>query len=122
MRPRKPDETLNRHGLGARRVALLAPRGVFGKYRHPLGYVGAITKIYVKFKSKSRILGDGKPQGVPAECIFGRGKGAAVRQMSGEVCAAAKVSECCDAVGEESRNLGSPQSTTAKRGHFVGFQ
>ena len=59
-RPRKPDETLNRHGRGARRVALLAPRGVFGKYRHPLGYVGAITKIYVKFKSKSRILGDGK--------------------------------------------------------------
>ena len=79
-------------------------------------------KVLVKFKSKSRILGDGKPQGVPAECIFGRGKGAAVRQMSGEVCAAAKVSECCDAVGEESRNSGSPQSTTAKRGHFVGFQ
>ena len=28
MRPRKPDGKLSRHGLGARRVALLAPRGV----------------------------------------------------------------------------------------------
>ena len=58
MRPRKQDGKLNRHGLGARRVALLAPRGVLNEYRHPLSYVGAITKIYVKFKSKSRILGD----------------------------------------------------------------
>ena len=48
MRPRKPDETLSRHGLGARRVALLAPRGVLNKYRHPLSYVGAITKIFGK--------------------------------------------------------------------------
>ena len=47
-RPRKPDETLSRHGLGARRVALLAPRGVLSKYQHPLGYVGAITKIFGK--------------------------------------------------------------------------
>ena len=61
MRPRKPDGKLSRHGLGARRVALLAPRGDLGKYRHPLGYVGAITKILVKLQSKSRILGDGKP-------------------------------------------------------------
>ena len=59
-RPRKPDGKLNRHGLGARRVALLAPRGDFNKYRHPLSYVGAITKISVKSQSKSRILGDGK--------------------------------------------------------------
>ena len=60
-RPRKPDGKLSRHGLGARRVALLAPRGVLSKYRHPLSYVGAIIKILVKFKSQSRILGDGKP-------------------------------------------------------------
>ena len=57
-RPRKPDGKLNRHGLGARRVALLAPRGVFNRYRYPLSYVGAITKILVKLKCKSRILGD----------------------------------------------------------------
>ena len=48
MRPRKPDGKLSRHGLGARRVALLAPRGVLSKYRHPLGYVGAITKSFGK--------------------------------------------------------------------------
>ena len=48
MRPRKPDEMLSRHGLSARRVALLAPRGVLNKYRHPLGYAGAITKILSK--------------------------------------------------------------------------
>ena len=47
-RPRKQDGKLNRHGLGARRVALLAPRGELSKYRHPLGYVGAITKIFCK--------------------------------------------------------------------------
>ena len=57
-RSRKPDGKLSRHGLGARRVALLAPRGVLNRYRHPLGYVGAITKILVKFKCPSRILGD----------------------------------------------------------------
>ena len=48
MRPRKQDETLSRHGLGARRVALLAPRGVLSKYRHPFSYAGAITKILSK--------------------------------------------------------------------------
>ena len=48
MRPRKPDGKLNRHGLGARRVALLAPRGVLSKYRYPLSYVSAITKIFGK--------------------------------------------------------------------------
>ena len=47
-RPRKQDGKLNRHGLGARRVALLAPRGVLSKYRYPLGYVGAITQIFGK--------------------------------------------------------------------------
>ena len=51
-RPRKPDETLSRHGLGARRVALLAPRGVLSKYRHPLGYVGANTKIFGKVQKQ----------------------------------------------------------------------
>ena len=51
-RPRKPDETLSRHGLGARRVALLAPRGELSKYRHPLGYVGAITKILGKVEKQ----------------------------------------------------------------------
>ena len=57
-RPRKPDGKLSRHGLGARRVALLAPRGVLNRYRHPLSCEGAITKILVKSQSKSRILGD----------------------------------------------------------------
>ena len=33
LRPRKPDGKLSRHGLGARRVALLAPRGVLSKCR-----------------------------------------------------------------------------------------
>ena len=47
-RPRKLDGKLSRHGLGARRVALLAPRGVFNRYRYPLSYVGAITKIFSK--------------------------------------------------------------------------
>ena len=47
-RPRKPDGKLNRHGLGARRVALLAPRGELNQCRHPLGYVGATTKILSK--------------------------------------------------------------------------
>ena len=47
-RPRKPDEKLSRHGLGARRVALLAPRGDLDQYRYPLGYVGAITKNFGK--------------------------------------------------------------------------
>ena len=47
-RPRKPDGKLSRHGLGARRVALLAPRGVLSKYRYPLSYVGAMTKIFGK--------------------------------------------------------------------------
>ena len=45
-RPRKPDGKLSRHGLGARRVALLAPRGVLNRYRHPLGYVSANTKNF----------------------------------------------------------------------------
>ena len=48
MRPRKQDGKLSRHGLGARRVALLAPRGVLNQCRHPLSYVGAITKIFGK--------------------------------------------------------------------------
>ncbi len=77
-RPRKLDGKLSRHGLGARRVALLAPRGDFNRYRHPLDYVGAITKILVKFKSKSRILGDensipsggGKPEGKEGEFLL----------------------------------------------------
>ena len=33
-RPRKPDGKLSRHGLGARRVALLAPRGVLSDYQN----------------------------------------------------------------------------------------
>ena len=52
LRPRKPDGALSRHGLGARRVALLAPRGDLDKYRHPLGYVGAITKILGKVEKQ----------------------------------------------------------------------
>ena len=45
------------------------------------------------------MLEDDTLQGVPAECIFGRGKGAAVRQMSGEVHAAAQANTCCDVTG-----------------------
>ena len=81
-RPRKPDGKLNRHGLGARRVALLAPRGVLSKYRYPLGYVGAITKILVKLKSKSRILGDGKP--IPSGGGVPEGRRGSVTPMSGD--------------------------------------
>ena len=47
-RPRKPDGKLSRHGLGARRVALLATRGDLDKYRYPLSYVGANTKVFSK--------------------------------------------------------------------------
>ena len=46
MRPRKLDEKLSRHGLGARRVALLAPRAMFGKYWYPLDYVSAKFKLF----------------------------------------------------------------------------
>ena len=53
----KPDGELNRHGLGARRVALLAPRGVLSKYRYPLGYVGAITKILGKVQKAAPHFG-----------------------------------------------------------------
>ena len=81
-RPRKPDETLSRHGLGARRVALLAPRGVLSKYWHPLSYAGAITKIYVKFKSKSRILGDGKL--IPSGGGVPEGRRGSLTPMSGD--------------------------------------
>ena len=48
LRPRKLDEYLNRNVSRARRVALLAPRATLNKYRHPLSYVGAITKIFGK--------------------------------------------------------------------------
>ena len=81
-RPRKPDETLSRHGLGARRVALLAPRGVFNRYRYPLSYVGAITKILVKLKCKSRILGD--VNSIPSGGGVPEGRRGSVTPMSGD--------------------------------------
>ena len=81
-RPRKPDETLSRHGLGARRVALLAPRGVLSKYRHPLSYAGAITKYFVKFKSKSRILGD--ENSIPSGGGVPEGRWGSLTPMSGD--------------------------------------
>ena len=68
--------------------------------------------FFQEAKSKSRILEDCTLQGVPAECIFGRGKGAAVRQISGEVYAAAQASTCCDVTGEESPN-GAPREMHA---------
>ena len=46
LRSRKLDEKLSRHGLGARRVALLAPRATFGKYWYPLDYVSARFKLF----------------------------------------------------------------------------
>ena len=72
MRPRKPDGELSRHGLGARRVALLAPRGVLNQCRHPLGYVGAITKILGKVQKaaphfRRTILSKGFPPKVFSE-------------------------------------------------------
>ena len=81
-RPRKPDGKLSRHGLGARRVALLAPRGVLSKYRHPLSYVGAITKILIKSQSKSRILGDGKL--IPSGGGVPEGRRGSLTSMSGD--------------------------------------
>ena len=58
LRPRKLDEKLSRHGLGARRVALLAPRATFSLYWSPLDYVSARLKLFQKRKkSISRILG-----------------------------------------------------------------
>ena len=46
LRPRKLDEKLSRHGLGARRVALLAPRATFSLYWYPLDYVSARLKLF----------------------------------------------------------------------------
>ncbi len=46
LRPRKLDENLSKHGLGARRVALLAPRATFREYCSPLNYVSAINKLF----------------------------------------------------------------------------
>ena len=58
LRPRKLDEKLSKHGLGARRVALLAPRATFDKYWYPLDYLYARLKLFQKgMKSISRILG-----------------------------------------------------------------
>ena len=48
LRPRKLDDHLNRDVARARRVALLAPRATLNRYRHPLSYVSAITKIFGK--------------------------------------------------------------------------
>ena len=46
LRSRKLDERLSRHGLGARRVALLAPRATFSQYWYPLDYVSARLKLF----------------------------------------------------------------------------
>ena len=48
MRPRKPDETLSRHGRRARRVAFLSPRATFSQYCSPLDYLYARFKLYQK--------------------------------------------------------------------------
>ena len=50
LRHRKLDEHLNRDVARARRVALLAPRAMLSRYRHPLSYVSAITKIFGKIQ------------------------------------------------------------------------
>ena len=50
LRPRKLDEKLSRDVARARRVALLAPRATLTQYRHPLGYVSAITKNFGKIQ------------------------------------------------------------------------
>ena len=46
MRPRKPDETLSRHGRRARRVAFLSPRAMFSLFCSPLDYLYARFKLY----------------------------------------------------------------------------
>ena len=46
LRSRKLDEKLSRHGLGARRVALLAPRATFSLYWYPLDYARARLKLF----------------------------------------------------------------------------
>ena len=46
LRSRKLDEKLSRHGLGARRVALLAPRATFSKCWYPLDYVSERFKLF----------------------------------------------------------------------------
>ena len=46
LRSRKLDEKLSRHGLGARRVALLAPRATLSLYWYPLDYVSAKLKLF----------------------------------------------------------------------------
>ncbi len=48
LRPRKPDETLSRHGRSARRVAFLSPRATFSQYCSPLDYLYARFKLYQK--------------------------------------------------------------------------
>ena len=49
LRPRKLDGILSRHGLGARRVALLAPRATFSEYCSPLDYASAINKLFSRY-------------------------------------------------------------------------
>ena len=56
MRSRKLDEKLSKHGLGARRVALLAPRAMLSLYWSPLDYVSARLKpfsrgVFIKAQS-----------------------------------------------------------------------
>ena len=46
LRSRKLGEKLSRHGLGARRVALLAPRATFSKCWYPLDYASARLKLF----------------------------------------------------------------------------
>ena len=48
LRPRKPDETLSRHGRRARRVAFLSPRATFSLCCSPLDYLYARFKLYQK--------------------------------------------------------------------------
>ena len=63
-------------------IALLAPRGVLSKYRYPLSYAGAITKYFVKFKSKSRILGD--ENSIPSGGGVPEGRWGSLTPMSGD--------------------------------------
>ena len=51
LRPRKLDGKLSRDVARARRVALLAPRAMLNKYRHPLSYVSARLKLFQEAES-----------------------------------------------------------------------
>ena len=78
VRPRKPDETLSRHGRCARRVAFLSPRAMFSLYCSPLDYLYARFKLYqndekyIPHFRRTELFpsGGGTPEGKEGEQYF----------------------------------------------------